>query len=154
MLIKDSDERTKTIVSHKQLRRPIEEGMNLQEVTDLAPQFSVSMTESGNSREDTFSYIVMATAEGGFTRNVSGSMTVAKVCLAELRNDFKPEYIFDLPQSGFVNELFPVSSMDYISKPLAAVLDDNSDLLPNGYSCQQYFTYRIKGNSVYSDNPD
>ena len=35
MLIKDSDERTKTIVSHKQLRRPIEEGMNLQEVTDL-----------------------------------------------------------------------------------------------------------------------
>jgi len=46
------------------------------------------MTESANSREDTFTYMVMATAEGGATREVSGVMTVERVCLAELRNDF------------------------------------------------------------------
>jgi hypothetical protein len=42
--------------------------------------------------------VVEATADGGATAEVSGSMTIAKVCLATLVDGFPKAYTYDIPE--------------------------------------------------------
>jgi hypothetical protein len=88
------------------------------------------MKEEANVVENTYNYTIEATAEGGSTETTSGSMDIAKVCLADLVSDFETSYTYFVPELNSVFEQFPSVSTDYISEPPAS-----SVYLPEGYSC-------------------
>jgi Cu-Zn family superoxide dismutase len=92
--------------------------------------FEVQMKEEANVVEKTYNYTIEATAEGGATETTSGSMDIAKVCLADLVSDFETSYTYFVPELNSVFEQFPSASTDYISEPPAS-----SVYLPEGYSC-------------------
>lgn len=88
------------------------------------------MKEEANVVEKTYDYTIEATAEGGASETASGSMDIAKVCLADLASDFETSYTYFVPEFDSVFEQFPSASTNYISEPLAS-----SVYLPEGYSC-------------------
>lgn len=112
------------------------------------------MTESANAVEQSYPYVVLATAEGDAIAETSGVMIIVKACVAELNPSFALDYTFEIPETDSEVVTFPSASTDFISRPIDAVLDDNTDSLPNAYTCMQTYSYRMKGSILSSDNPD
>jgi hypothetical protein len=56
------------------------------------------MKPEANQQEADYSYAVVATAEGGATAQASGTMTIAKVCVASLVDGFVKAYTYDIPE--------------------------------------------------------
>ena len=55
------------------------------------------MTDSANGVEQTYSYSVRATAEGGATNTVDGNMLIQTVCISEVVSGFDLSFNFVLP---------------------------------------------------------
>ena len=68
------------------------------------------------------------------------AQAAAEVCPSTLMSEFNKSYQFEIPENGAILELFPASSMEYISSPEEASTDD--------MTCTQFFSYRMKDNSL------
>lgn len=89
--------------------------------------------------EDTYTYSVQATAEGGRQLTFSSTMTIGTACSGTVDSGFDKTYSYDIPSSGSQTENFPSGSSDYIS------LDTLSSDYFTGTNtnCYQTFTYTI-----------
>jgi hypothetical protein len=115
----------------------------------LSSIFEVHMTEEANQKELLYTYTIEATAEGGAVGTTTGTMDIAKVCLADLISDFETSYVYKLPEFITQIETFPSASSDYITVP-----PSSSVYLPDGYSCSQIFSYRLSDVYTEESNPD
>jgi hypothetical protein len=80
-------------------------------------KFEVEMTEEANAIEKLYTYTIEAKAEGGATETTTGTMDIAKVCLADLESGFTTTYTYKIPDVDISSrtEYFPSASTDYIS---------------------------------------
>lgn len=97
--------------------------------------FDVTLNAATNAVVGVHEFVVTATAEGGLTLDVAGSMTVNKICISTVNAEWSSgskQFLLDLPLFGTETEEFPTAASDYVNAPDAL--------------CTQTFSYRMANN--------
>jgi hypothetical protein len=70
-----------------------------------------------------FAYTVETVSKGGASLGSSATMTLTKVCVAELVDSFSPSWQVEFPESGFDPQTFPTARSEYVTLPVSDSTD-------------------------------
>lgn len=120
-----SDNPTCPVTSHT-----LTQGSSNFYLTETGEVFTVAMTEDANRDEAAYPYEVTTTALGSAQTTTSSTMTIEKVCVADLE-EFSGDRTVAIPETGHQTETLDFVATDYVSAP------------PPNQGCSQKFEYTM-----------